>query len=106
MLSVLKIDDVHGEPKVRLELPSLLRKGDPIALRFRLERANGGRHEVLNVNGRFRVTAVGLDASFTPHRQLLTVEALEVAPIWVAVKKSSTVPRRLAPAVSPRTPVR
>jgi hypothetical protein len=105
MLSVLKIADVSGEPKVKLDLPGPLRNGDLVALKFRLERKNGGRYEVLDVNGRFRVTAVGFDASLAPHKQLLSVEAADVAPAWVAVKKPATVPRRLSPAVSPRTPV-
>ena len=101
----VKLDDVNGTPMALLsDVPSPLRVGDPLGLRFRLTRENGGRHEVLEVRGQFRVTAVGFDAGVAPRRQLLTVESVGRPPTWVSVKKPPQ-RGRLAPAISPRTPV-
>lgn len=105
MLTTLKLSDVNGEPKVKLDLPGPLRNGDPIALRFRIERRTGGRTEELDVHGRFRVTAVGFDGSASPPRQLLSVESMGTAPTWRSVKKRNVVPRRLGPAKAPKTPI-
>lgn len=105
MLSVIKLIGVNGEPVVKLELPSL-RVGDPVVLRFRLERKTAGRTEVLDVGHRFRVISVGFDASSRTPRQVLTVEVADVkAPTWRSVKKRPEGSRRLSPAVSGRTPV-
>lgn len=105
MLSVVKLIDVNGEPRVKMELPPL-RIGEPIALRFKVERTNGGRHEVLLVDHRFRVIAVGCDARSGTARQLLSVETLDgKSPTWQSIKKPRTSPRRLSPAVNPRTVV-
>lgn len=101
----VKLDDVNGQPMALLsDVPAPLRVGDPLGLRFRLTRQTGGRHEVLDVNGQFRVVAVGFDASVSPRRQLLTVESIGKPPTWLSVKKP---PQRaaLAPAMSPRTAV-
>lgn len=110
MLTILKLEDVAGEPKIKLDLPSL-RVGDPVSLpAFRLERLTSeGRREVLEVtskSSRFRVTAVGLDASSAPPRQLLSVESVQGhLPSWRAVKKAPEARRRLSPAIFPGTPV-
>ena len=108
MLTVVKLADVTGEPKFKLDLPSL-RVGDPVrlpALQVRRETLEG-RHEVLDVESRiFRITAVGLDASSWPFRQLLSVEvSLGRPPTWRSVKKPPEGRRRLPPAIFPRTPV-
>lgn len=101
----VKLDDVNGQPMALLsDVPAPLRIGDPLGLRFRLTRQSGGRHEVLEVNGQFRVTAVGFDVSVVPRRQLLTLQSLGKPPTWVSVKKPSQ-RGLLAPAISPRTPV-
>ncbi len=105
MLTIIKLADVNGEPRVKLDLPGLLRNGDPLALRFLLERQTGGRSEILEVNGRFQVTAVGMDASTSPPKQLLSVETAGRVPAWRSVKKRLLGPRRLGPARFPRTPV-
>ena len=107
MLSVIKLSDVRGEPAVKLDLPGPLRIGDPLGLKFRVERRNGGRTEVLVVNGQFRVREVGFDsATEGPHRQLLSVEtAYGRPPTWQSIKTRSERPRSLSPAVSPRTPI-
>lgn len=102
MLSIVKLSDVTGEPKVKLDLPGPLRIGDPVALRFAIERRTGGRDEVLMVNGKFRVTAVGIDAAAAPARQLLSVDSVDVAPTWKSVKKRPTVARTLGPTRFPR----
>lgn len=100
----IKLDDVNGQPMVLLSsVPSPLRVGDPLGLRFRVTRQSNGRPEVLDVHGQFRVSAVGFDCSVHPRRQLLTVESIGKPPTWVSVRRPAR--RRLAPAVSPRTPV-
>jgi hypothetical protein len=104
MLSIIKLDDVKGQPAVKLELPQL-KVGDPIALRFRLERQNSGRTEELSVVGRFRVTAVGYDAIDGPRMQLLSVESAGRVPTWVSIKSRKEKPRRLPPARFPGTPI-
>lgn len=110
MLSIVQLQDVAGEPKIKLDLPGPLRIGDPVRLpAFRLQRKTGeGRTEVLEVGAtyRFRVTAVGLDASSGPPRQLLSVEVVTgVTPSWKAVKNAPATRRKLSPARTPGTPV-
>lgn len=105
MLTIVKLSDVNGGPKVMLDLPGPLRNGDPVALRFSLERQTGGRSEILEVNGRFLVTAVGFDASSSPPKQLLSVDTAGKAPTWRSVKKRALEPRRLGPARFPRTSI-
>lgn len=108
MLSVVQLKDVTGEPKVKLDLPGPLRLGDPVALRFKLERTHGGRFEVLEVDHKFRVSAVGVDATSWPHRQLLALDSVERPPTWRSVKKPPSVARKLGKTPtrsSPRTPV-
>jgi hypothetical protein len=104
VLSIVKLLEVNGEPKAKLDLPGPLRIGDPIALRFRIDRQTGGRSETLEVNGVFLVRAVGFDAS-GPQRQLLSVEAKGVGPTWKSVKKSSLPARRLGPTHFPKTAI-
>jgi hypothetical protein len=108
MLTVVELADVTGHPKVKLDLPGLLRVGDPVALKFRLEKLHGGRFEVLEVKHRFRVTAIGVDASSWPQRQLLSLDSVDKPPTWRALKKPPSVARKLGKAPtrkSPRTPV-
>lgn len=103
VLSIVKLDDVKGQPTVRVSaLPCPLKIGDPLGLRFKVLRDRQGRSELLTVNGQFRVTAVGFDGSTLPRRQLLTVESMGKVPTWTSVKRAP--PRGpLAPAISPRT---
>ena len=105
VLTIVKLMDVNGEPKVKIDLPGMLRVGDPVALRFRIERKTGGRSEVLEVQGKFCVAAVGLDASRRPHKQLLSVESAGALPTWRSVKRGPSVTRRLGPARHPRTSI-
>lgn len=108
MLSVVQLQDVTGQPKAKLDLPGPLRLGDPVALRFRLERNHAGRCEVCEVNHRFRVAAVGVDATSWPQRQLLALESVDKPPTWRAVKKPASGARSLGKAptrAGPRTPV-
>lgn len=105
MLTVINLAEINGEPKVKLDLPPM-RVGEPIALRFRLERTHGGRHEVLLVDHKFRVTALGVEARGDLPRQLLSVELIDSkGPVWTAVKKPRSRLKRLSPAVTGRTPV-
>lgn len=105
--TVVTLGDVKHTPKVMKDLPSPLRMGDHIMLRFMLRRRVGTRTEELHVQGDFRVTAVAFDASRGPFtRQLLTVESVGVTPVWKAVKTVPEPKRRLPPCVSPRTSLR
>lgn len=105
-LSVIVLSDVNGSPRAKLELPSGLRVGDPIALKFNLQRSQAGRTEVLEVDHKFRVTAVGIDATSWPSKQLLSLDSVEKAPTWRAIKKRPERARSLGPARFPRTPVK
>lgn len=104
MLSIVKLDDVKGKPAAKMNLPAL-KVGDPVALKFRIERQNEGRTEELRVVGRFRVVAVGYDAIDGPERQLLSVEATGRPPVWKSIKNRTRRHRRLSPARFPRTPI-
>jgi hypothetical protein len=104
-VTVLRLEDVNGQPVVKLGgIPSPLKIGDHVGLKFRVSRDSNGRHEVLDVNGQFQVKAVGFDASTVPRRQLLSVESLHKPPTWRSVRKP-TQRGALAPAKSPRTPI-
>lgn len=106
MYTIVKIEDINGEPRVIQDLPGSLRLGDPLRLRFRLVRTSHGRYEVLEVDHVFRVTASALDASRTPHRQLLSLESASGRPpVWKSVKRPSEPSRKLPPAVFPKTPI-
>lgn len=109
MLTVIRLEDFLGKPTVKLDAPGPLRIGDPLCLpAFMLERTSSeGRRETLSVPSRlFRITAVGVDASTLPHRQILSVECAQGSPnSWQAVKKTSRASRRLSPARAPKTSV-
>jgi hypothetical protein len=103
MLSIVKLLEIKGQPQVKLDLPDSLRVGDPLALRFRIVRTNGGRIEELRVDCRFRIKATGMDASGGPPRRLLSVEPIESVPKWRSIKKTPSMGRRLSPSKAPRT---
>ena len=103
MLTVLELSDVHGKPKVKLDLPGPLNIGHRIRLAFILKRKNAGRTEVLEVDGDFRVMVAGLDTALPEKRQLLVVEShTGIVPHWRAIKKPTEFKRVLPPAISPR----
>jgi hypothetical protein len=105
MLSLVEFSDVNGSPAIKLDLPRLF-VGDPVRLKFRLQRINRGRTEVLEADTTFRITAVGFDTNTVPHRQLLSVETTQPKPpTWVAVKRPPEVTRKLPPARFPKTPI-
>lgn len=100
----IKLSDVNGQPSALVsDLPSPLRVGDRITLRFTIRRENKGRLEKLDVDGEFRVTDVSFDAKTSPARQVLSVQSEDV-PKWKSVKKPSK--GSLAPAKFPRTKIR
>ena len=100
--SLVVMSEVIGAPRIKLELPSTLRLGDKLALKFKLKRTNQGRSEVLEVQGDFRVSSVSYDGM----RQILEVETVVgKVPSWRAVKRSSEPRRIVPPARSPRTVV-
>ena len=103
--ALVEISDVADKPLVKMDLPSTLRLGDRLKLRFKLQRQHGGRSEVLEVSGDYRVSNVWVDTSEGSGRQHLSVEAVGKAASWVAVKKRAEPSRKLALAVSPRTPI-
>lgn len=104
MLTFLELSDVVDKPKVKTDLPACAH-GSRVRLHFRIQRQKGGRVEVLEVSGQFRVMAAGLDAACQPPRQVLSVESVGVVPTWRAVKKAPAWKRTLPPAKSPRTTV-
>ena len=101
--SIVELSSVAGQPKAKLALPVPLRQGDKLRLAFVLRRQNGGRHEVLTVQGEYRVVTV---SQSTDH-QFLSVEATGIEPAWKAVRRpASQLERKLPPTVFPRTVVR
>ena len=99
--TILTLSDLTDAPRVKLVLPSL-RVGDRVKLAFRLRRQNGGRSEVLDVGGEFRVSSVTLSVD----HQAVSVESVGKAPAWRAVRKEAVLQRVLPPACSPaRSPV-
>ncbi len=103
MLSLVELADVHGRPKLKMDLPPLL-VGSRVRLRFVLRRENGGRTEQLNVDGQFRVEAIGLDCA-RGERQLIALQSAANPPSWRAVKKTPEWRRVLPPAIAPRTAI-
>lgn len=100
--TLLDLTDVPGCPRVKLVLPVPMRLGDRVRLAFKLRRQNGGRSEVLEVNGDFRVQSAHLSVE----HQSLSVEALGKAPAWKAVRREGLAVRRLPPArFPPTTPI-
>lgn len=93
--SIVELSEVTGRPRVKMTLPYPLQHGSRVALNFRLQRENSGRHEVLEVTGDFRVESV----SYGEH-QTLSVQAVGKVPTWRSVKKLPPVARVLAPARS------
>jgi len=82
----------------------LLRIGDCLNLRFRLERMHNGRREMADVDGEFRVTSVRIDHGPTGQRQIAQIAATRKAPVWRSVKLLP--PRVLGPARFPPTEVK
>ena len=102
--TLVELGDVAGRPRVKMALPVPLRIGDRLHLAFTLRRAHGGRSEVLDVSGDFRVTNIAFDASNGPARQILAVESAGKAPVWRAVKRTAPPSeRKLGPTRFPRT---
>lgn len=102
--TILELTDVPNRPRVRKDLPGPLRIGDRVRLAFRLARMNGGRSELLEVKGDFKVISVSFDGTDLP-RQILQVESIGKTPSWQAVKKTRLSRQKLSPACSPRTTV-
>lgn len=103
LASVVVLSDVAGVPKVKMDLPSPLRLGDRLTLRFRVKRTNSGRAEVLDVDGEFRISSLRFEPG--SNRQILDVETTGKVPSWRAVKKTPEFKRVIPPAKSPRTMV-
>lgn len=101
----VELTEVTGHPRFKKDLPVPMRIGERLRLAFKLTRRNGGRTEILEVNGEFRVSQVGTDAVDGASRQILAVEAVGKVPTWKAVKAPPAQGRRLGPTRFPRTPV-
>lgn len=97
--TLVDLSDVQGTPRVKMTLPVPLRAGDRVKLAFRLRRLNGGRQEILDVVGDFRVSSATLALDY----QVVAVESVGKAPTWRAVRKDIVSRRQLPPAVFPRT---
>lgn len=98
--TIVEITEVAGNPKVKLDLPVPMRVGDRIGLRFRLKRLNGGRTEVLDVAGEFRVASVGLTLD---HQSLRVETVVGKVPVWRAIRKEPAYERTIPPARFPPT---
>jgi hypothetical protein len=92
--TLLKLDDVEDLAPVRISLPAPLHIGSRLKLRFPIQRRNGGRTEVLNVDGEFKVTSVLIDARGGA-KQLISVAAVGAAPTWKSIKNPAI--RKLNP---------
>ena len=92
--TLLKLEDFDGLAPIRISLPAPLHIGTKLKLRFPIQRKNGGRTEVLNVDGEFKVTAVVIDARGDA-KQLVSVAAVGAAPTWKSIKNPAT--RKLNP---------
>ena len=100
--TIVTLTDVDGQPSVRTDLPGVL-LGQRVRFGFKLRRQNGGRMEILDATGEWRVTSAIVDATGPHPRQLVSVESARTPPPWKAIKKTPPWTRRLPPARSPRT---
>lgn len=89
-LAILIFEDVAGEPQAKIDLP-FLRLGDRLRLKLQIARKNGGRSEVLDVAGEYRVASCYYDAARPAPCQILHVSATGVSPAWRAVKNPKPV---------------
>lgn len=99
----LEFIDLSPAPRVVADLPSL-RIGDPLTLRFHLERMHLGRREVLEVDGEYRVTKLQNSIHSRGFRQIAQIAATGKAPFWRAVKLQT--PRSVCPARFPPTKIK
>lgn len=95
--SILEFSDVKDSPRVRMSLPGPLPLGTRLLLNLVVHRKHGNRTEELKASGEFKVTSSSIDTQ-GPVRQLVSVEAVRVAPAWRAVKNASLPKRKLPPA--------
>lgn len=100
--TLLELSDLTEPPKVKIDLPPM-RVGDRLRLRFTLQRRHLGRHEVLEVQGEFKVVSHIVDTTKSSTCQIVQVASMGKSPAWRAVKAPPA--RKLAPARSPRTTV-
>lgn len=105
--TIAELSDVNGCPSFHVPLDGLVRVGERVGMKFRLTRRHGGRTEMLDVDGDFRVLTVRLALTAGGPRQMLTMEAASgKAPVWKSVKNPAPGRRVLPPARFPRTPLR
>lgn len=97
----LDFPGVSGQPRVKMVLPIPLRLGDKLRLSFKLKRMNGGRLEVLDVHGDFRVSA----SVCSVEHQYLSVESIGKDPTWRVLRKEPLLRRNRIPARFARTVV-
>lgn len=88
--SLLKLDDIEDLAPIRISLPAPLHIGTRLKLRFPIQRRNGGRTEVLTVDGEFKVTGVVIDARGDA-KQLVSVAAVGAAPTWKSIKNPAII---------------
>ena len=102
--SLVEFSDVKDSPRVRMTLPGPLSLGTRLLLRTVVRRKNGTRSEELRLEGEFKVVSSSFDVTGAS-RQVVSVEAVRVAPSWKAVKNAPASQRKLPPARAPRTVV-
>lgn len=92
--TLLKLEDFDDLAPIRISLPAPIHIGTRLKLQFPIQRKNGGRTEVLNVDGEFRVTEVVIDARGEA-KQLVSVIATGAIPTWKSIKNPPV--KRLSP---------
>ena len=102
--SIVEFADVKDSPRVRMTLPGPLLIGTKLLLNLVVRRKNGQRSEELHVSGEFKVLTSAFDARALP-RQVVSVGATKVAPVWKSVKNQISPKRKPPPAIFPRTVV-
>jgi hypothetical protein len=93
--SIVEFTDVKDAPRVRMTLPGPLSLGTKILLNLLVRRKNGNRTEELRIQGEFKVLTSAIDARGLP-RQVVSLEATKVVPVWKSVKTPEP-PKRKPP---------
>lgn len=100
MKTILTLTDVKFEPKFRLDFQRVV-PGAFLSLDFRATKVTGGRTEIIDVKGIYRVTGLCFDVE-TQH---LKIESMGLVPTWKAIKNKKGFKRVLKNPVYPRTPI-
>lgn len=104
-LTILEFSDVKDSPKVRISLPGPLIVGSKVDLNLVVRRKIGPRTEEFRVRGTYYITNFSFEVMNGLTRQLVTVQALGVAPAWKAIKNRHMETRQVPKAKAPPTDI-